>query len=89
MNLSFLETKKERASARKTHWFDQLSDTAKKFTHRCFSVSSNREERENQRSCEVLSKHIGTKERIIKSRKMKAQVRHYQRMDNQEDQKKR
>ena len=47
MNLSFIESKKQRASARKLSYSHQLSDNARRFSNRATSVCSNKSERDN------------------------------------------
>ena len=64
-NLSFIEQKKQRAFARKNSWSLLLSDTAKKFTTRCLSVQSNREQKELERKTSTLARHVDTKKKII------------------------
>ena len=85
MSLSFIESKKQRASARKLTYYDQLSDNARRFSNRATSVCSNKSDRDNQRQIQVLSAYVSNKKKIYDGRKKKALLRGYAKESKLED----
>jgi flagella basal body P-ring formation protein FlgA len=83
-NLSFIESKKQRASARKLSHSNLLSDHARRLSARALSVCSAKQEQDMKRSADILESYVSHKQKIEKGIKTTESLRQYRKIDNQE-----